>query len=342
MLTATIAALILGGCVERKESLLVLADGAVNLKCSFKSNSQEELREGDAAPSLEAGWWVEERQEAQPQAPNPGAAAKAPDVAYILEAELNLPPGADLPENFAALGEADADVYLQFPTTLRIEVRGDGTYYHFHRIYPRREWAQFEATRKPIQEQLAKLGNKKPQEMTESDFAAAAQALAELEVVKHLYWARAAFIEATPDAPQDIWLTMRAALSTVASELDYQPLLRLLGTPEQNERNEEAIQRELHALQDRISQRMESKLKSVPNYAGRQLAAFMRAYDWHRRFFEITEDLGDDSFLITVTMPGQIVGSNAPTINDNTATWQFTGEAVRDRDLELMVSSRMR
>jgi hypothetical protein len=336
------AALIQSGCLERKESIVVDASGGVSMKSTFQANSLNELREGDAAPSFEGGWWVQERQEQRAQPANPGGMAQAPQTVYILEAELKLPPGADLPANFAAIGEADADVYLQFPTTLAIERRGDGTYYHFHRFYPRREWAQFEATRKPIQDQLASLGQKKPEEMTEADFAAMAQTLAELEVVKHLYWARAAFLDATPNAPQDIWLAMRGALSTVASELDYQPLLRLLGTPEQNERNEEAIQRELRALQDGISQRMEAKLKSVPNYSGRRLASFMQAYDWHRRFFDVTEDLGDDSFEIAVTMPGEIIGSNAAATNGATATWKFNGDAIRDRDLELMVSSKLR
>lgn len=334
--------LLLSGCVERKESIVIDASGSVSMKSTFQANSLNELREGDAAPSFEGGWWVQERQEQRVQPINPGAKPDEPQTVYIIEAEIKLPPGADLPANFAAIGEADAEVYLQFPTTLTIERRGDGRYYHFHRFYPRREWAQFEAARKPIQDQLAALGQKKPEEMTETDYAAMARTLAELEVVKHLYWARAAFLDATPDAAQDIWLAMQAALSTVASELDYQPLLRLLGTPEQNERNEEAIQRELHALQDTISQRMEAKLKSVPSYSGRRLASFLQAYDWQRRFFEVTEDLGDDSFEIAVTMPGEIIGSNAAATNGATATWKFNGDAIRDRDLELMVSSKLR
>ena len=40
-------------------------------------------------------------------------------------------------------------------------------------------------------------------------------------------------------------------------------------------------------------------------------------------------------------MPGEIVGTNADSISHREAKWTFSGERFRDRDLELMVSSRL-
>ena len=40
-------------------------------------------------------------------------------------------------------------------------------------------------------------------------------------------------------------------------------------------------------------------------------------------------------------LPGTITGSNADATERNRATWKFSGQRFRDRDLELMASSRL-
>ena len=53
------------------------------------------------------------------------------------------------------------------------------------------------------------------------------------------------------------------------------------------------------------------------------------------------EDLADDAFKIAVTMPGAIVGHNGDRIEKGAVVWEFTGEMLRDREIELMVTSRV-
>ena len=70
--------------------------------------------------------------------------------------------------------------------------------------------------------------------------------------------------------------------------------------------------------------------------------AFIRRYRWQQRYYEITEELADDSSTIIVQMPGEIVGHNADDREGNHVMWNFSGEMMRDRELELMVTARMR
>ena len=69
--------------------------------------------------------------------------------------------------------------------------------------------------------------------------------------------------------------------------------------------------------------------------------AFVRRFRWHKKYYEITEDLADDGFEIAVTMPGAIVGHNGARIEEGAIIWEFTGEMLRDREIELMVTSHV-
>jgi hypothetical protein len=335
------ATLVLAGCLERKEKLVISADGSATLTLAFKTDSLDELDQGDAAPTIDGGWWIEQRSQRKrmPVVPIGEDPRREPQMEHLRTAELHLPAGVPWPANYAAIGDVDPDVYLQFPTSLTIERRADGVYYHFRRVYQPRQWAQLDLMRQSLQEELEKAA---ADELGERRSVELARTLAQLEVIKHLHWARQAFRAAAADLPQDVWLSLATSLGRVGTEVDVQPLVRLVAAPKGIERNQDAVQQELVALRDWIDRRMEEKIKSVPGFGGRHLAAFLRRYDWHRRSYEVTEDLGDDQFEITVQMPGEIVGTNALSVQDATVAWAFPGSAVRDREVELMVSSRVR
>ncbi len=104
---------------------------------------------------------------------------------------------------------------------------------------------------------------------------------------------------------------------------------------------DEAIQREVKAWEEKSFQTLEASLREFCGYAGSRMKNFMRRYESRLTAFNVTSGLGDDAFTITVVMPGEIVGSNASDASVDRATWKFSGRRFRDRDVELMVTSRL-
>ena len=166
------------------------------------------------------------------------------------------------------------------------------------------------------------------------------RAFAEFEAAKMLAFARAAFNEVTPDAPQDGWLRGRGSLIEFTGDLDYEAIALLMESEDEAERDQK-LEAEAEAFEAAMMERLKGSLREVCRYGPGRMDAFVRRYEWHRRYYEITQDLGDDSFEITVEMPGELVGSNADETQGNRATWRFGGPMFRDRDLELIVSSRV-
>ena len=322
---------LVAGCIERTETITVEADGTVIIELEFETDSEGEMYDGDAVPTLVGGWLVEERVELD----------EDDDPSYILIAEAVFPPEAALPGSFAAPRDVDGDLALQFPTSVTIEERPDGVYYHFHRKYPARAWAQIEALRQLlVDEKLKAVREKSQDEYTLDDRVLMLQAFADFEAAKMLTFAREAFLEVSPDAPQDGWLAVDAAMQAFKSQLDFRRIARLMEIEDERERDE-ALEGEAEDWEAKAQRRLKDALREFCHYGGRQMSDFLRRFERKRRFHEITADLGDDAFEITVNMPGELVGSNADDAARGRATWKFSGERFRDRDVELMASSRL-
>ncbi len=332
-LLAIVVAMSFLGCVERKERITIRPEGTVLLEATFSTDSFNELygENGDAVPSLAGGWLVEESVVVKDDGENQ----------YQLHAEAIIPPEIGLPSNFASLGDATPDVYLQFPTTLTIEDRDDGTYYHFRRVYQRRAWADLATRRRLLlDEPLKEMEGRDLQDMSPQEQTKLLRAFVDFEAAKIMTFARSAYLETTPDAPQDDWLYVHEDLMRFKNEVDYGRLLNLLTIPEQEERDE-ALQEEAERWEQSAADRLQQAIRTYGRYGGSQLKSFLQRYEWHKRYHQISEDLGDDAFEITVQMPGEIVASNADSTSPKQATWKFDGTQIRDRDVELMVTSRL-
>jgi hypothetical protein len=102
-----------------------------------------------------------------------------------------------------------------------------------------------------------------------------------------------------------------------------------------------ALDREAARFEKSTLERLTMGLADHCGYDEDTCRAFMERYKRHARFYEITEDLCAEGFKVTVRMPGEIVGTNAEEVDGNSVTWSFNGKMLRDRSLELMVSSRI-
>ena len=321
----------LGGCLERIESITIEPDGTVLIEAVFKTDEPGELYEGDAIPSDAGGWLVDESQEIDDEG----------KTRYFLTAEGVFGPDVELPGSYAVPGDPDAPLYLQFPTTVVIDYRPDAVYYHFHRRYRGRAWAHIEALRELlIDEKTKDLKDTDEKDLTREDRKLLVRSYTDFEVAKLLTFARAAFLETTPDLPQDSWLDVIAAFRELQGELDLDAIAEIMELEDDDER-EEAIAKEVVSWREKSFTTLQSALRDFCGYDSRHMKTFLRLYEARIKDFDVTSGLGDDAFQITVVMPGEIVGSNSDSTSRDRATWTFSGRRFRDRDVELMVSSRL-
>ena len=335
IINACVCCIALWGCVERKERLQISPGGSVFYRFEGKSDSAEDLYEGDAIPRPAGGWMAQQEVENRDDGTQ----------SHRLIAETVFPAGTPLPSNFALRTEADGDLCTQFPTTLKIERRSDGTYYHFARTYAARPWMFIEALReRHVLMPTAELRDVKFEDWTPEQRLTVVRALATFETEKSLVFARAAYKRATPEAPQDGWLLVQQHLRDCVNHYDYADLAKLL-EPRQPFADEsargEAVAAQLKDYDELTDDQLKQALFTIADYNGSQYEAFIVEFDRQKKAFAITEDLGDDKFEITVELPGEIIASNAEETSGGSATWTFDGGAVRDREMELMVTSRV-
>lgn len=322
--------LLIPGCLERKEHITIQPDGGVKFRIEYTADSQKELDEGDAVPQLDRGWFVNAYVEEADDGKNK----------YHLDADASFLPGEELPGDYASIRDPYADTNLQFPTTLEIEERRDGMYYHFRRTYKARPWAGIERLQQQLREEIGAFDGREPQEMTITERQTVLKALAKLEVMKFETFARAAFDDIAPDKPQDLWLEMRRGIQNAVEAFDTLRLAELLGA-EEGEFDPAELEIEERKVEEKAKEAMRDVLANTSWFGAGATNSFLDRYARHKKYYQVTEDLGDETFEITIEMPGQIVGHNGDESHANIVKWKFTGDFIRDRDQELMVTSRV-
>lgn len=329
-LLALATALLLAGCLERKETITVRPDGGVDMEVVYTSESHSELYLGDAVPTLDQGWIVEESVDVDEEGKE----------TFTLRALASFPPDSPLPASYASRRDPAPEQSLQFPTTVTVTEDEHGLRYDFRRIYRPRPWAFLAAPEERLKDGVEKtLNGREIQELSESERLQVLEAAVQGEVLKQRTFARLAFLDVAPDAPQEAWLAMYEAMAEPARSLDLLRIAEMMSrelTPE----DEEAL--------DATGERLDAETLAAAQRAMREVGLgktmaneIIERFDYHRRYHEITSDLGDDAFEITVVMPGRIVGHNGDDRSGSRVTWKFGGDYVRDRDIELMVTSRV-
>ncbi len=327
-------AVVLTGCLERKENLKIAPDGSMNWQVALETDSLDELYNGDAVPRLAGGWIVQEKTEKD----NDGKEK------FTLHAEASFKRNSALPSSFALRGSADESVVLQFPTTVKIQKRSDGTYYQFNRVYHARPFAEVDfIQQKLVKDPLKEIGTEQSK-WSDDDRMKVVKTLAAFEVEKLLLFGRAAYKQGAPDSPQDGWLAVRDDMHAFLNQMDYGTLANLLQPKKQqedDEKNQLAVQAEARKFQLAAEERFKNDLKTFAGLDASKVDAVMSQYDLRKKEYEVTEDLNDDNFDMEVQMPGEIIASNADSVDGNTARWGFKGEEFHDREIELMVTSRV-
>lgn len=323
-------ALCLTGCLERKEHLVVRPDGSVKITVTHTSESWDDMYLGDAWPRLEGGWLVV----------NTSKVDNEGKETFNLKAEATFPPDAELPSDYEIPQDQFPATSTIFPTELTIEERRDGTYYHFKRTYAARPWSYLAQPREMVEKELQGMDDRELDELSPIERRQLINTFAKIEIVKLEAFARAAFDDVAPHAPQDVWLDLHAALKSRVELVDYDRIIELMGTADQSA-DEEALDEVAKKFEVGTKDEIGKSLRRTGFLTGSEIREFFRRLDWHRTFYERTEDISDDAFVISVSMPGEIVGHNGDNISGHQVTWEFSGEMFRDRNYDLMVTSRV-
>jgi len=320
---------VLTGCVKRTETIRVEPSGVMHLEVVFTGDPAD-IREGDAMLNDPGPWTVKDELRVKND---------KGDEELTRTATLVIPAGGKVPGDYAG-GDADlGELALNFTTTLQIERRPDGTYYHFKRVYHRRDWARIDYFRhKFLEEPLKKIEGKEGYELTDAERREVAQALVDFEAVKTLTLAQAAADAMKYTLSQDDVLAIHRAITDVFQQVDAERVATIL------QMDDDQSGQEIERQVQQVNASIEEGVAQV--FAGRQAGAvlseaFRAQLEAQRRRHAVAEDLQDESWQVVVQLPGQIVGHNSlnGTPDGGTVKWEFDGAALNDREEVLMATS---
>lgn len=328
-LASAAALLLIPGCLERKEKIAVAPDGAVRMELTY-SGDLGDFESGDALPDKSTGWRIVDeittKDNGEKEVERRAAREFAPDE--------------PLPDSFADPAGPTHAVALRFPTTVTIECAADGTYYNFKRVYAPREEARYNVLRdsnKEMFDELDTLTGKQPEELTDADRARIIEILRDVEASKRVEYVKAGAAALENEWPQHYGLLLRQALLDHFEHADIAPLLDLMAQPDSPQRNADidAFSKQMIA---EAHTALENKLNELAVTAD-QAERFLAACDEEEARRAVTEDIGDESWEITVALPGQIVAHNGDRAENGEVTWEFSGKLMYDREQVLMATS---
>jgi hypothetical protein len=327
---ATIAAVgliaIAPGCIERTETIRVEPGGAAHLRVVFKGDP-DDIRTGDAMLNEPGPWSVVDTWEPQDDG----------SQKLVRTATLTVPAGTKWPEQYCPENSDLAGLALAMPTSVRIEERPDGTYYHFTRIYRRRDWARVDYFRRTLVEPAAEpLQGKQKADVTPQQRENLARGLLQYEKAKALVLAQAASEALRPGLKQDEWLVLRQAIADVYDRIGIERVARILQMEDQQVGEE--IQRLVDEVSGQVRQAIRQTL-SASDATGSLGRRFAEQFEVERRRHSVSEDLQDENWTVSLELPGRLVGHNGDSVKGGVVTWKFAGNALCDRDQILMATS---
>ncbi len=317
----------LAGCLKRTERFSVQPDGRVDLAVTLMGDADDFNGRDPLLTAHAPGWSVSEERNTRDDG----------TVEVTRTGQRSVAPGAAIPDSYAPPGSENADVCLRFPTSLTVEKRADGTYYHFRRVYAGRAAATIEYHKERIfQGELKDLIEQDPDTLSPEQQRSLIVAFIELEKEKALEFARGAGDELADAIPQDARLAAEAAVRGVYDSISVDWAVDLMTAPDKGDR--------IGAEAERIVAEAKAAVRSALNKQGipaTLVERFAAVHDRQMRRYAVTEDLGDESWEVRVSLPGVIIGHNGDKLDGGEVVWEFEADAIRDRDCVLMVTSRV-
>lgn len=335
ILIATLSVLIAAGtagCLERKETIRVHRDGGVAMHVEI-SGDPADFSDSDALPERDSPWRAADRMEKDPENEK---------EKQIRVADREFAAGQELPDAYLEPRDEWHDVVLQFPTTVAIDKREDGVYYHFKRIYKARQEARYNAIREQnpeLFEEVKSFSGKAPEELSDDQRIKIVTALLVTEAAKQSEFMQAGIDAMKEKWPQHYGLLVRQELMDHYNRIKPAEVAGLLAQPQSAERDAR-----INRLGERtLAEGRESihELLRKLDVPSREIDQFFDAANIEEQRRLVTEDIGDECWTVEVHMPGRIVASNATSADQSAAVWEFNGKCMNDRDHVLMVTSKV-
>jgi len=319
-----------GGCLERKETIEVRANGSVRVSHRLKGDAAEFRRDRADTLPFGAPWVVLDHD--LPRDDGKGADR-------LREASAEFASAAHIPETFGAPGDPAP---LRARTALAIDRLAGGTFrYTFERRYAPRPYAWRERLfKRALPDDLVQQVARKDGEPIPEDVKLRAIAgLIEFERTKSEVLLEQAMDAVLGErAGPRARLAARASLGkSIAREWRPEALVAILDGSEEEQAKVDARWR---ADSARTAARagaaaLEAEGARVKGLEERLHEAFVTA----RRTLDATEDLQDETFEVRVRFPVPVVLADAAAIEDEgrTAVFRFGGQDLRDAEQVLRV-----
>ena len=301
LIPALVVALTIG-CIKRSEKITIFEDGRTRLETEIVGGP-DDVYIGDAMPTAESGWQVKDEIETKDDG----------DKELTRTATREIAAGAPIPASYAAPHSRLDLIALQFPTTLEIEHRSDGTYYHFKRVYTRRPFAMVQYWKDKVMEsdEIKAITQKEPEDVTTQERRTLTRAFVDVAARQAGTYMEQIGLEMQADIPQDALLeARRSAMAVFSSDEITNGVMELL----HDDRDDEFVARRAEQLEENLRTRVHEAAERALRNSGVRAAVSdevvercVLAHD----AFEITEDLGDETWLVGVVMPGRIIAHNS-------------------------------
>ena len=288
------------GCIKRSETITIFEDGRLRLTAEIVGDP-DDVYNGDAMPTAESGWQIEDRIETDSEGKKELTRTASREIAA----------GAAIPDSYATPNSRLDLTALQFPTTITIEHRDDGTYYHFRRTYHRRKYSAVQYWKDRIMEsdEIKDITQKEPQELSDEQRARLAKALIDVEADQTAAYVEQIGLAMADVVSQEAMLhARRGAINAYKAGGLLDQVGNLLGQDDDTIAQEvERLEGELH---EQVRQAIETALRDA-NLPKPVINQFLERYELAREAFEITGDLSDESWFVGVEMPGRIIAHNS-------------------------------
>ncbi len=328
--TLTVASLLLpltlSGCLERQETITVRPDGSLEVVHVIRGDAAD--LDGGAArypsgPPFEVERSTRVKEDGKEE--------------HVLSARAVFPHAAAVPDRF---GDGDATA-LHLDTRLERTAEAGGTRYTFARTYAPREWADYRFFHARAFPDEVKALLQRPgglDALAPEERRRVLGAVVAYERLKAQRWSDAALREAAPGGPSPAHrLAVREAVAAFfARELPIEAVESLLDLARRAPGELATRSRELQARHD---QEVTAVAATVAGLTPEQQAAFAQAVGRERRAFEVSEDLGDERFVVRLRLPGRVLAHNADAVEDGALVWRFSGEDLRERRHDLLATS---
>jgi hypothetical protein len=320
------AAIFLPSCLKRHETIVVHADGSLEIEHRL-TGDRGDLEKGAATPPGGAPWSVT-------------APAPAGGQDWQMTARAHFRSAAGVPSSFAASDDPLADVQWRWSTEVTVERRGRATRYLFVRTYEPRAWARYaRARRRAVPEeveQLMKDGKQAGPEAVERQGRIGA-ALLDYERLKHHEWSAAALdrLDVSPVARATAQTAAESAIdSYFHSHLGpglIEEILRL---------SDSEIERRARAIDDGLTRATEAATIAALGAAPELRVSWADARERVRRDHDVTQDLEDETIVVELTLPGRVLGATmGGKIDGSHVTFELAGKDLRDAPLVISAHS---